>query len=720
MRLAGAVLLLAFLAAPAAGAATPRLVDPPAVAPLDGTAFLVEVALAGEPGERFELLARWGPGERSASRTWNGTGWDRADRYVVAGVLDADGAWRGNLTLAANPTSANRAAFLAGPDELLVRVRGGGEARAPLAPADLAVVPVRGPHPLAGVPGALPALAGVAWVATEAPPEPPPSRLVEVVPRGPVEAVVVDAAGGPLCVRTGARTQCVDAAPDARLVLADAGYAELAGEAVDAPLDLDLADAGGEVALLWGSAVVDRLAWPRVAPGATVAADGSTSRMGRTHLPAIDFRADGGLAFVDPDGGFAALASVVEASTTRIDAAVYTLSSPEVAGVLADAARRGVAVRVLVDADPVGGVSPESRACLATLVEAGVEVLAMGGPGRRYATMHAKVLVADGGTVLVGTDNWNPQALPADGDGRTRGHGLVVASRELGAALTGVLDADARGADVRAWVADVEPMPPAPYPRPRVTGVALGPFDGRLLLAPDNALPEVLAAVDGAEREVLAAALRLDPDWPPLSDAYAEAAARGVDVRVLLAAPPQGQDNARAAADLVARGVAAAVESSPDVGLLHTKTWVVDGTRVLVGSLNGNRASAEDNREVVLDVASAEAAAFFRASLLGDMGEEATVPAAGATSAGVAVLAVAWMTRRRWSPTRAATALGGEGTAFPGPRPRPLGSRRPRPSRAPSSRASRGPWSCTRWRVRGSRSRRASSSAPPRRRPSGS
>lgn len=628
------VLLLVSLLTPvvAAGAPVPRLVDPPAVAPLDGTAFLVEAEVTGDPGGAFDLLARWGPGERSASRTWNGTGWDRADRYVVHGVLDARGHWRGNLTLAAHPTSANRAAFLAGPDDLVVRVRDGGEARAPLAPADLAVVPVRAPHPLAGIPGALPGLAGVAWVALPpgaAAPPAPAARLVEVAPRGDVEAVVVDTPGGPLCLRAGTGTQCVDTAADARFVVADAAYAMRASEDVDAPLALDLRDDGGNVTLLWGSTIVDDLGWPRVPAGATVDADGRTSRLGRTRLAPVDFVAEGGLAFTDPDGGFAALAAVVEAATTRIDAAVYTLSSPEVTDVLAEAARRGVQVRVLVDADPVGGMSEEQRGCLAALVAAGVDVRVLGGTGRRYATMHAKVLVADGATVLVGTDNWNPQAYPADGEGRTRGYGLVVASRGLAAALTEALDADAAGHDVRAWVPDAEPFPPAPYERAPVRGAALGAFRGRLLLAPDNAIEGVLERVGAAEREVLAAGLRLDPDWPPLVDAYGEAAARGVDVRILLAAPPEGQDNARAAADLALRGVAAAVETSPDIGLLHGKLWIVDGERVLVGSLNGNRASAQENREVVLDVASAEAAAFFRASLLEDMEAGAPTPTAG-------------------------------------------------------------------------------------------
>lgn len=676
MRVAAVLLLLALpsLGASAVSAQAPvaRFVDVPPVAPDDGTAFLVGVEVEGAPFARADLRVAWGPEGRVASRTWNGTDWARADRYAVTVALDGAGRWRGEVAIAANPDSANRAAFLAEPATVRVAARGGPEDAATLPPARLEVVPVAasaravafvGDVPAlaapAGVPGSFPALDGTAWLALPpgadavsadggdpAPPAAPPALLlVEVAPAAPEAVVVAAPEGGAFCLVAAGRARCASTPPDARVVFADDAEVAAWGERVDLPLGLPLADARGNVTLAWGTRALDFVAWTGASRLETFRPDGSSSRLGRSDLAPAPFRASGGRALVAPYDTFAAFAEVVEGAREALVGEVYTFTSPEMAALVAEAARRGVDVRILVEEDPVGG---RTDGALAAVAAAGADVRTI--RHGRYSTLHAKWIAADGERALVTTDNWNAGAFPPDGEGGTRGYGLLVESEDLALALEDVWERDARGPDVRPWEGTAEPVPPATW-RPRgPTGVALAPFEGRLLLAPDHALDEVVAAVGSAEREVLAAALRLDPAWSPnpLAESYAAAAARGVDVRVLLAAAPEGRDNAAAAAALVARGVDARVEVSEEVRLLHAKTWVVDGERVLVGSLNGNRASAEDNREVVLDVWSRAAAGYF-AQVFG-RDRDAEVPAVAGPLVAFVLFSSVVFTRRAHRP----------------------------------------------------------------------
>lgn len=67
---------------------------------------------------------------------------------------------------------------------------------------------------------------------------------------------------------------------------------------------------------------------------------------------------------------------------------------------------------MLVDADPVGGMSARQVARLDALASAGIDVRVLGGPRARYRFNHAKYAVIDD-SALVTTENWNPAGVGA-------------------------------------------------------------------------------------------------------------------------------------------------------------------------------------------------------------------------------------------------------------------------------------------------------------------
>lgn len=124
---------------------------------------------------------------------------------------------------------------------------------------------------------------------------------------------------------------------------------------------------------------------------------------------------------------------------SSIDLQVYTFESPWVAEALAERARDGVRVRVLVEGSPAGGLDLNERFALHEIHRAGGSVYFMdrgGDVAPRYRGMHAKLGLIDERRVLIGSENPNPGAAPADDprDGTAGRRGVFLAIQAAPAA----------------------------------------------------------------------------------------------------------------------------------------------------------------------------------------------------------------------------------------------------------------------------------------------
>lgn len=98
------------------------------------------------------------------------------------------------------------------------------------------------------------------------------------------------------------------------------------------------------------------------------------------------------------------LLDAIAAARRSIDAEVYTLTDGRVLAALADARRRGVDVRMIVDPN-----QQVNRRAVDDLLAAGVPV--RGYPVPRDALLHAKAGLFDGRTLLLGSANWTLSGL---------------------------------------------------------------------------------------------------------------------------------------------------------------------------------------------------------------------------------------------------------------------------------------------------------------------
>jgi phosphatidylserine/phosphatidylglycerophosphate/cardiolipin synthase-like enzyme len=358
---------------------------------------------------------------------------------------------------------------------------------------------------------------------------------------------------------------------------------------------------------------------------------------------------------VGPEGLFAPLADTFRSAAHTVDLSLYTFEHPVLAEILAEVARRGVRVRILLEGSPPGGITDLQRWCVATIAAAGGDIRYMAvqddapkGYAVRYRFLHAKYGIIDGRLAFVGTENLSLDAMPVPTDepvGGRRGFYLFTDAGPVVAALNRLRAADWRPDRFR----DLFPYtpehprygdPPADFvlPEPPFWPVTASPFGAAATFsgpaqyvvasAPENALrPDAglhqLLQRAGAGDEIYLVQLYEHRNWGdttsnpvadpnPRLELLLAAARRGAKVRLLLDSYFDEPENLRSnvATAAYVRALAAAenldVEvrrSNPTLGGIHAKVALVrigDERWSAVGSLNGGEVSHKLNREVML------------------------------------------------------------------------------------------------------------------------
>ncbi len=416
-----------------------------------------------------------------------------------------------------------------------------------------------------------------------------------------------------------------------------------------------LADAGDEISLydgdnlldafVYGSGDVDIPGWtgsafPKIGKGRAAirlpgqdsnsSVDWSLSSLGRSQHEAIPW--EGTVEpFLFPDEAYSRIMREIYFVDREICVSIYQLGNLSIASALAELAHKGREVRILMEGNPVGGVTERALSIMAALSEAGCDLrLICSADGyRRYDYLHNKYAIIDGNRVLVTSENWQDSSLTGN-----RGWGMSMLSSGLAGQLRDVFLEDSSFAypdivDFRSCYPDAVglELPAHGYTPTQLVDGLRAPATLSIVLSPDNSHSRMQEILDSAVSRAYAQQFYTQLAWTeedrPLRWMM-EAAERGVDSRIMLDASwlSSSKDNADVVAVLeeVSLMQACLSPDHDDYNLIHNKGLLVDNS-VLVSSINWVDASLLRNRELGILAQSKELANFFAQAFLRDWGD---------------------------------------------------------------------------------------------------
>jgi phosphatidylserine/phosphatidylglycerophosphate/cardiolipin synthase-like enzyme len=381
-----------------------------------------------------------------------------------------------------------------------------------------------------------------------------------------------------------------------------------------------------------------------------------------------------------PDNTLSLILGAIGSAKRSLLINIYELASPEIAQAIIDRINHGVHVEMLQEGEPVGGVSAASRglqAQIALAMEAHpkccryAEMRKGVGGARRFRYDHAKYIVIDQSALLLGSENYSPGGHPEPGTLGNRGWEVLVADTQPAQWFTKLfmVDSDPRQPDIHSLLhagitrQATPPMPVIVPARSAVINPVLDATDGQIITSPDTSLQGILGLIQSARKTLDIEQMSFNMNWvtssnnapnekgmSPIAQAIADAARRGVRVRILLNdefafinggnhGGTDGSDGTGAEPDntmnmwpsgkttpnrrtVQAFTQLAAAERLPiearianlkamGVAYIHNKGVIVDGKITLISSINWTQNSITNNRETAVALKSTQIAAFF-------------------------------------------------------------------------------------------------------------
>ena len=315
--------------------------------------------------------------------------------------------------------------------------------------------------------------------------------------------------------------------------------------------------------------------------------------------------------FTPGTNGVETLRGQLQAARTRIDVGMYLLNYPRLVEMLV--AKAGECkVRLIVDK---GMLEPENEEVLRKLLAVGGEIKVHGG---ERESLHLKTAVIDQRFVWSGSANWTTGAFARNTEDQ-----LLFDSPELASLYTAYLDRIAQQStpyvpqDAAISSGDIEtqqgPAQFLPLTGPRNDYSSLSvpafpeiPLRGQVeYLQDEKYLPALIRVIDGAKQSILGTMFVFSeqktaaPAQEAILKALARAVQRGVYVYLVLHVPETPtnallEEHSNRAEALRRLGV--------DVRLgrperpMHAKLFVVDQSRVLLGSHNWSEGSLDGTR----------------------------------------------------------------------------------------------------------------------------
>ena len=344
----------------------------------------------------------------------------------------------------------------------------------------------------------------------------------------------------------------------------------------------------------------------------------------------------------DGPATYRAMLAAIETAKDHIHMETYIIDDDDVGKQFADAliAKQQQGVQVHLIHDSVGTLNTSDE-FFKRLTDAGIKVLEFNPINPALARKnwelnerdHRKLLIVDGRIAFLGGINisgvYSSGSFASSGSGgqsagKKQNTNDGIPWRDTHVQLEGPVVAEFQKMFLETWVAQKgEPMAPRNfYPQPERVGrdvvraIGSSPKDNYSLI-----YATLLSAIGSAETTVYLTNAYFAPD-PQLLDALKDAAARGVDVKLILPGKTDSWLIFHAGRNYYTQLLRAGVKIYERQGvILHTKTGTIDGVWSTIGSTNLDWRSFLHNYEINAVVLGAEFGAqlhtLFDADLAG-------------------------------------------------------------------------------------------------------
>lgn len=320
---------------------------------------------------------------------------------------------------------------------------------------------------------------------------------------------------------------------------------------------------------------------------------------------------------------------------------IYELSSPEIAAALESQAKAGVHIEVLLEGQPVGGISAPGKAVANQLIQSFkkargknqfFEMSSKAGAHRRFRFDHAKYAVIDGESLLIGSENYSPTGNPVPGNVGNRGWEVFVHQKSVAQHFAKIFaqDTDMSHGDLfdrihSDTLEEIQSFDFSTLASRRTEPVeTMESSDVQIITSPDTSKKGLVDLINGAEESIDIEQMTFDSEWgkskeqSPLLKAVLAAAKRGVKVRVLLndervfrTSKPKNTVTAGILNQAAKKGnldIEAQIADLKAMGVdyIHNKGMLIDGRYTVVSSINWGQNAVENNREAAVVIDSPE------------------------------------------------------------------------------------------------------------------
>ncbi len=390
-------------------------------------------------------------------------------------------------------------------------------------------------------------------------------------------------------------------------------------------------------------------------------------KLGQSNFEYESFSYTGNMTlFASPDSSYHTIIGEIEGAKSTIYIGLYQFTNWNITAKIIERLNDGVEVKVLIEGGPAYGTTEEQKYIIQKIVENGGEVRFLvfnSTLGSRYRYIHAKYAVIDNTSVIISSENWKYTGIPVSNTYGNRGWGVVIRDADMAKYFADVFFADwsSVGYDIFPFTPDdpkygnasldfeVDDWIETGYYVPVFPGKNFeGEFQVSPVLSPDTSLLEseaILDMINSAGKTLYIEQLDVALNWNDreleyenlyLKAAIEAAEKRHVDVRILLSSIYAYPDdptldnydtfvyiNDYAFNHNITEYLEARLVDYDRLGLskMHNKGMIADGNKTLISSINWNRNSVTQNREIGVIIESVEVGVYFTRIFLWDWNE---------------------------------------------------------------------------------------------------